>query len=285
MNAFINEIRDLRPVDLWRDFKSGVTEADFRSRCSPQMIWHSVDLGDVFIEGQNKISKITAREMHLANLPDLRGKSVLDIGAFGGWFSFEAERRGAKSVTAPDYYSWCFDWPKIHAWVASERAAGRAPDVYDPPADCIDTVTQPGRRAFDVTKEILQSSVQPVLSLAEDYAGGPFDVVLYLGVLYHTRNPFYSLQKVANLTGERLIVETQGLHLPAGGGRALWEFYESDNLNADKTTWWAPTAAGLVAMLKGCGFTHIEIHDGTDVLTEEQKKQTHAIRLWAQATR
>lgn len=285
MTASVNEIRQLRPVDLWRDFKSGISEAEFRKRCENQVIWHSVDLGDLFIEGRRKTSKVTAREMRLANMPDLRGKSVLDIGAFGGWFSFEAERRGAASVTALDYYSWCYDWPKFHAWMAQERDKGNVPDPYDPPADCFDTVGQPGRCVFDVTKEILGSKVEPVLSLAEDYDAEPFDVVLYLGVLYHTRNPFYSMQKVADLTGETLIVETQGLHLPAEPNRALWEFYESDNINADKTTWWAPTAAGLAGMLKSCGFSKIDVHDGTDTLTDAQKSQSCAVRIWAQATR
>ena len=36
----------------------------------------------------------------------LAGESVLDIGAWDGFFSFEAERRGASRVVAADYYSW-----------------------------------------------------------------------------------------------------------------------------------------------------------------------------------
>jgi len=140
--SFVDEIRAGRPLDIFSDRRSPVSEQEFRERCGNQAIWHSVDLGDLFIEGARKDSRILAGESRLIDWPDLRGKTVLDIGAFGGWYSFEAERRGAKSVTAIDYYSWCYDWPKINEWVAAERAAGRVPDTYDPPQWAIDEVGQ-----------------------------------------------------------------------------------------------------------------------------------------------
>ena len=37
---------------------------------------------------------------------DLSGITVLDIGAWDGFFSFEAERRGAKRVLATDLPAW-----------------------------------------------------------------------------------------------------------------------------------------------------------------------------------
>src|SRR5258706_16415609 len=91
----VDAIRQARPIDKYRDHKSGLTEAEFRRRCRGQIIWHSVDLGDLFVEGKRKGSARLAEENALMDWPDLRGKTVLDIGAFGGWFSFEAERRGA----------------------------------------------------------------------------------------------------------------------------------------------------------------------------------------------
>jgi len=281
--SFVDEIRALRPTDLYSDRKSGISEAEFRSRCGSQAIWHSVDLGDLFIEGARKNSGVLARESRLIDWPDLRGKSVLDIGAFGGWYSFEAERRGAASVTAIDYYSWCYDWPKIHQWVESERTAGRVPDTYDPPEWAIDEVNQPGRRAFDVTREVLGSKVQAILTHVEDFESDPFDVVLYLGVLYHTRNPFYSLTQVADLTKEQLIVETLGVHLPGQEERPLWEFFHSDQVNTDKSTWWAPNEAGLRDMLVACGFGKVEIKGGVAQLTDRQRETRQLIRIWAHA--
>jgi tRNA (mo5U34)-methyltransferase len=281
--SFVDEIRNSRPMDLYRDFKSPVSEDEFRVRCGGQAIWHSVDLGDLFIEGARKDSRVLVTENKLIEWPDVRGKSVLDIGAFGGWFSFEAERRGAASVTAIDYYSWCYDWPKIHEWVRSERAAGRVPDTYNPPSWTIDEVGQPGRRAFDVTKEILGSKVTTRLSHVEDFESDPFDLVLYLGVLYHTRNPFYSLSKVAELTNDHLIVETLGVHLPGHEDRPLWEFFNSDQVNTDKSTWWAPNGAGLEDMLRACGFSRVETKSGSNRLSESQRQSRQLIRIWVHA--
>lgn len=279
----VQAIRELRQVDIYKDFRCNITEEDFRRRCGEQAIWHSVDLGDLFIEGARKTSAVLAKEMRLMDMPDLRGKSVLDIGAFGGWFSFEAERRGAASVTALDYYSWVYDWPKIHRWVRAEREAGRVADTYNPPSDTIDPVGQPGRRALDVTREIIGSKVQTTLGVVEDFKHDPFDVVLYLGVLYHTKNPFYSLQKVADLCKEQLIVETLGVHLPGQEDRPVWEFFNADQVNKDSTTWWAPNEKGLADMLIATGFSQVEIKGGADQLSDAQRQRRHLTRIWIHA--
>lgn len=281
--AEIAEIRKLRPRDIFADRQIEVTEAEFRARCDGQAIWHSVDLGNVFIEGARKNSTVLAREMKFMDWPDMTGKSVLDVGAFGGWFSFEAERRGAASVTAIDYYSWGYDWPRIHQWVKEEREAGRTPDTYNPPSWAFDPVGQPGRRALDVTKEILGSKVDLVLARMEDFEHDPFDVVLYLGVLYHQENPMLSMRKVASLTSELAIIETLGVHLPGNEDRPVWEFYNSDQVNNDKTTWWAPNEAGLRDLLLACGFSRVEIKAGYDQLPENRRGTRQLLRIWAHA--
>src|ERR1700746_2035746 len=61
--------------------------------------WHSFELPDgSLIRG---VSEVEAQKSRIAQFPiaqDLRGKRVLDIGAWDGWFSFEMERRGAEVV-------------------------------------------------------------------------------------------------------------------------------------------------------------------------------------------
>jgi tRNA (mo5U34)-methyltransferase len=66
--------------------------------------YHTIDLGDgVVTRGVDDTPLRLAR----IGLPDsLAGLSVLDIGAWDGFFSFEAERRGAARVLATDHYSW-----------------------------------------------------------------------------------------------------------------------------------------------------------------------------------
>src|SRR5271169_5632818 len=64
--------------------------------------YHSIDLPDgSVLPGLQPVEHLRWR-LDLFGLPrDLRGKRVLDIGAWDGWFSFECERRGA-SVVAVD---------------------------------------------------------------------------------------------------------------------------------------------------------------------------------------
>src|SRR5438045_5518580 len=61
--------------------------------------WHSFELPDgTRIDG---VSDLDAQKRRIAQYPipqDLRGKRVLDIGAWDGWFTFEMERRGAEVV-------------------------------------------------------------------------------------------------------------------------------------------------------------------------------------------
>jgi 23S rRNA G2069 N7-methylase RlmK/C1962 C5-methylase RlmI len=67
-------------------------------------------------------------ELKALRLPDLRGKTVLDIGAYDGFFSFEAERRGAKQVVAMDYYVWALDLAKGIARWKDWQERGVEPD-------------------------------------------------------------------------------------------------------------------------------------------------------------
>ncbi len=71
-------------------------------------------------------------ELASLRLPDLRGKSVLDVGAWDGYYSFLAERAGASRVVALDYYTWSVDLPAYHAYV---QACADRGVVQRPPHD------------------------------------------------------------------------------------------------------------------------------------------------------
>src|SRR5215831_10985883 len=67
--------------------------------------FHRIDLGNGIITPGQDIDGETKIEFN--KIPtDLRGKTVLDIGAWDGLFSFEAERRGAARVLATDSFCW-----------------------------------------------------------------------------------------------------------------------------------------------------------------------------------
>src|SRR6476659_1060411 len=96
------------------------------------------------------------------NKIDFTNKSVLDIGCWDGYWSFYAERRGAKSVLATD--DWSQNWKH---WT--------------------------GPPGIHVAKELLGSKVEIDLTRSVyDLAGlnRKFDVILFLGVYYHLHAPF-----------------------------------------------------------------------------------------------
>ena len=73
---------------------------------APEAWFHS----HVFPDGEavrgEKPIEVLRKEADVVFRHGVAGKSVLDIGAWDGWFSFEAERRGASRVLATDHYCW-----------------------------------------------------------------------------------------------------------------------------------------------------------------------------------
>jgi tRNA (mo5U34)-methyltransferase len=86
---------------------------------------------------------------------------------------------------------------------------------------------------------------------------GRFDVVLFLGVLYHLPNPIDGLQRVASLANELLIVETmldfQEIERPA-----LAFHHDNDPANSLSNFWWAPNVPCLRALLHNHGFSAVD---------------------------
>ena len=189
--------------------------------------FHRIDLGNGLITpGLDD----TAAKLQRVKLPaDLTGRSVLDIGAWDGFFSFEAERRGASRVLAVD--SFCWSGP---GWGS--------------------------KAGFELARRTLNSKVQDaeleVLDLAPEKIGS-FDVVLFFGVLYHMRHPLLALEKVSSVTTSHLILETK-VDLLSVSTPAM-AFYVGDELNRDPTNWWAPNIPGLCDMLRAVGFRRFEV--------------------------
>jgi tRNA (mo5U34)-methyltransferase len=169
---------------------------------------------------------------------DVRGKRVLDVGAADGAFSFLMEQRGAAEVVAVDY-----------------RAVGHS--------------------GFQIAARLLGSQAQyhvdNVYNLSREKYG-EFDIILFLGVLYHLRNPLLAMDTLRALArpGAKLFVETHLIdnyvQLPDGSskplaelnkrlvGTPLWQFFPRDTLNKDATNKWAPNMAGLKALVEEASF-------------------------------
>jgi len=163
----------------------------------------------------------------LALPDDLSGLSVLDVGAWDGFFSFECERRGAARVVAADWFAW------------HEAARG-------------------SKQSFELARQALGSRVEDVEIRVEELSPervGTFDLVLLVGVLYHVRDPLRALAAVASVTGDRLILET---HVDlALRRRPVAAFYPGTELEGDHTNWWGPNPAAVEGMLRAVGFATV----------------------------
>lgn len=183
--------------------------------------WHQIALPDGSVTPGPDCS---AEKLEWLHLPDLTGKTVLDVGAYDGFFSFAAERLGASRVVAADSYVW-------------QRPNGK--DGFEYARRAL------GSKVEDIEIEVLDISPETV---------GQFDVVLFLGVLYHMRHPLLSLEKMASVTKERLVVETlidiTFLRSPAAA------FYPWKMLR-DETNWWGPNRAALLSMIQSVGFPEV----------------------------
>jgi|SRR5579859_1634696 len=207
-----------------------ITKNEIQAEAAKISWFHSMDLGtgtltQGYDDSPNKLKALGIPE-------DLTGKTVLDIGAWDGFFSFEAERRGAKRVLATDFFCWGGG-----GW---------------------------GTKAgFDLARRALDSKVEDcridVLSLSPEKIG-TFDLVFFLGVLYHMRHPLLSLEKVASVTspGGMVILETHVDLLEIK--RPAVAFYPETELNNDGTNWFGPNPAAVEGMLKTAGFTKVIAH-------------------------
>jgi tRNA (mo5U34)-methyltransferase len=182
----------------------------------------------------------------LYRLPEsLAGKRVLDVGAWDGYWTFEALKRGAREVVAIDDFS-----------------------------DFMGHLEPSDRRAwqtFDLCRELLgydeNRCQRRELSVYEvdEATLGRFDVVFFFGTLYHLRYPLLALDRLADVCDGEIFVESAvcddyspyrgGLGNGYSGGHMVMEFYPGKQYGDNHTNWWAPTLHCLLHMIAAAGFT------------------------------
>jgi tRNA (mo5U34)-methyltransferase len=167
---------------------------------------------------------------------DLRGKTVLDIGCNGGFYALEMKRRGADRVLGLDFDP---------DYLAQARFAAEV-------------------EGLDL--EFREMSVYDVGALGER-----FDIVFFIGVLYHLRHPLLALDLIWEHAARDLLV-FQSLQrgsdeiAPVSSNYEFWDtahfeakgypklhFIEA-SYSGDNTNWWAPNRACSAAMLRSAGF-------------------------------
>ncbi len=178
---------------------------------------------------------------------DLTGKRVLDVGAWDGYWTFEALARGAREVVAIDDFS---DY--MGRLRSEDRHAWKSFDL------CRDAFGYPPKRC-----ERIEISVYDV---NEEILGGQFDLVFCFGTLYHLRHPLLGLDRLAAVCDGQIIVESQICddYSPYRGGfghgypgeQMVAEFFPTNELARNATNWWAPSLRCLAGLVFAAGFTH-----------------------------
>jgi tRNA (mo5U34)-methyltransferase len=167
---------------------------------------------------------------------DLSGWSVLDIGCNAGFYSQEMKRRGAAQVLGIDTDERYLAQARYAAEIAGLEIAFERLSVYELPR--------------------LQRR---------------FDLVLFMGVLYHLRYPLLALDILRDHVVDRLLVFQSMLRGSAAGAAVASDyafadvspfedpafprlFFIEDRYAGDPTNWWVPNRACAAAMLRSAGF-------------------------------
>jgi tRNA (mo5U34)-methyltransferase len=177
---------------------------------------------------------------------DLTGKTVLDIGCNAGFYAFEMKRRGASRVVAIDSDERYLAQARLAAEVLGQDIELRALDVY---------------RIGELRER--------------------FDLVIFMGVLYHLRHPLLALDQLYDhVVADRLVFQSMlrgpALAPPVAPDypfkeTALFDrpghpamYFVEHRYAGDWTNWWIPNRAGVEAMLRSAGFV-IESHPEAEV--------------------
>jgi tRNA (mo5U34)-methyltransferase len=220
------------------------TRAEIEARVRNLGPWfHNMEIGGVLTAPDHFLGdypQVKWRRFQHAIPANLSGRSVLDVGCNGGFYSLEMKRRGAERVVGID---------TDPAYLAQARFAAEA-------------------SGLDI--ELRQLSVYEVAALRER-----FDLVLFMGVLYHLRHPLLALDLLHEHVVDDLLV-FQSLQrgsdevLPLSedypfSERAVFDDLRYPRLHfverryaGDPTNWWIPNRACSEAMLRSAGFELVD---------------------------
>ena len=213
-----------------------------RVRGSVPLWFHTFALGPgIYTAG---IARDHGYRLPVVGADRFAGRSVLDIGAFDGFYSFLAEARGARRVVAVDNEQYV-------GWVRARFG-----------------VTLPPGAGFRAVADLLGSRVEYHRMDALDVRelGDRFDVVLCFGILHRVTDPIGLLKALADVLnpGGEVVLETYGSHLP-GDTPALEVHQPGDVYARDDFVYWGFPVQGLRRLAEIAGLGHVEIVDQPEI--------------------
>jgi len=205
---------------------------------------------------------------------DMTGLRVLDIGAWDGYWTWEALKRGASEVVAIDDFSDTCGNPDYvrNGWdtfdIAREAFGFTIPEVING-----DEFGSWNNDKGQMVKRINHS----IYDIPHPYLmpENPFDIVFFFGTIYHLKHPLLALEKISQVCEGSIYIETASLdeYSPYRGGigsgfnrnEMVMEFYPGKEYGNNDSNWWAPTLQCLGAMMESVGFQNVECWPLTEI--------------------
>jgi tRNA (mo5U34)-methyltransferase len=188
--------------------------------------FHSIDFGDHVTNGVKSVSDLEGEFACLGlDRAQLKGRTVLDIGTADGWNALRCESLGA-SVTA------------------------------------IDAVYRDGLRQVRRRLAPKFRFFQMDLNGPSFLELGQFDVVLYLGVLYHSPYPYEQLVRVADRCRDTLFLESAYLNLAGAENVATLTFNFDGSITPDLSSPVFPSVSWILQSLRRIGFRQVDVLHG-----------------------
>lgn len=196
----------------------------------PNWYENFVFMNDARTQGRSPSSS----KLQALGLPQsLQGFSVLDIGAYEGFYSVAMEQRGAE-VIANDFFVWAMK--------------------DDPSLD-----------HFNFIREATGSSFSTLTCDISELPQDSADIALFLGVLYHLEDQLAALRKVRRSARKLVVLETLVDVLDQPG--PAMRYYPGAALNDDVTNNFGPNLHALAALVESAGFSRWEFKGMWEVNT------------------
>lgn len=238
----------------------GSSESELRRRIQQLQPWyHNFNLGGVLTNPAHPEYPESRWRLIEPHIPrDLTGKTVLDLGCNAGYFSIQMRKRGA-SVMGVDVTPWSIQQAKFVAKYYDLEIQYKVENIYE--------------------------------FLLKNRRG--FDYVLFLGLFYHLRYPLFALDKISEITREKMYFQTvikgtapiseSDPGLPFEQRRLYLEddyplteskvfehpdypkmYFIENKFNGDSTNWWFANRTCVHALLRSAGFRNVQ-EVGSDV--------------------
>jgi len=180
---------------------------------------------------------------------DLSGQHVLDVGAWDGFWSFEAMKRGAASVMAIDDFS-----DTVGGTIDADRSqAWRTFDLC--------------RSALGYDEKVCRRREMSVYDIGESYEAliDYADCIFCFGVLYHLRHPLLALEKLRKVCRGTLHIETAVLDncqsmygdFSYDSRQCVAEFYPGAEYGLNPSNWHVGTLRYWMALVTAAGFKDV----------------------------